>query len=271
MEVTNDNQNITKDSLGRLESDFLTRIGPLGIFTLKDASRLIAPDREKYVRQFLARLKKKGWIGRVKPGLFAVIPLSSGASRTPQIHEFLIAMRLVEPAAISYFSAMNYHGLTEQLPRQVFIATNHKVTRPTKESLGFSYRIITHLPERFFGVRKEWINESPFMITDLEKTLIDGLAMPEYVGGVGIVAQALSASWSRIDEKRLHEYAVRIGISAVVKRLGFLLETLAIGNLEGLRRSTELSTGYPRLDPALPAQGTHNRRWGLLVNAKVRP
>jgi predicted transcriptional regulator of viral defense system len=269
--MTNDNQNITKDSLGRLESNFLTRIGPQGLFTLQDASRIIAPNQEKYVRQFLARLKKKGWIGRVKPGLFAVIPLSSGAERTPQIHEFLIAMRLVEPAAIAYFSAMNYHGLTEQLPRQVFIATSHKVARPTRESLGISYRIITHRQERFFGVRKEWINESPFMITDLEKTLIDGLAMPEYVGGVGIVAAALSASWSRIDEKRLHEYAVRIGISAVVKRLGFLLEALAIGNPEGLRRSTELSTGYPCLDPTLPAQGMHNRRWGLLVNAKVNP
>jgi hypothetical protein len=33
------------------------------------------------------------------------------------------------------------------------------------------------------------------------------------------------------------EFAVRIGISAVVKRLGFLLEALAIGKPEGLRRS----------------------------------
>jgi len=269
--MTNDNQNITKGSLGCLESDFLTRIGPMGIFTLKDAGRIIAPVQVKYVRQFLARLKKKGWIERIKSGIFAVVPLSSGVVRTPQLHEFLIAMRLVEPAVISYFSAMNYHGLTEQLPQQVFITTNHKVTRTTRASLGFSYRIISHRPERFFGARTEWINESPFMITDLEKTLIDGLTMPEYVGGVGIVAQSLSVSWSEIDEKRLYEYAVRIGVSAVVKRLGFLLETLAIGNPEELRCSTKLSAGYPLLDPTLPSQGTHNRRWGLLVNAKVRP
>lgn len=269
--MTNDNQNITKDSLGRLESDFLARIGPMGFFTSQDAGRILGQDREKHVRQFLARLRKKGWIERVKPGLFAVIPLSSGAVRTPQIHEFLIAMKLVDPAAIAYFSAMNHHGLTEQLPRQVFIATNHKVARPTRESLGLSYRIISHRQERFFGVRKEWIDGSPFMITDPEKTLIDGLTMPEHVGGVGTVAQALSASWSKIEEKRLYDYAVRMGISAVVKRLGFLLETLAIGKPEQLWRTSELSTGHPRLDPTLPTQGTHNRRWGLLVNAKVRP
>lgn len=267
--MTNDSHTVTKDSLGRLESDFLTRIGPLELFTLKDATQILRPNQEKYIRQFLANLKKKGWIERIKPGLYAVIPLSSGSVRTPQIHEFIVAMRLVQPAAISYFSAMNHHGLTEQLPRQVFIATNHKVAKLRRESLGASYRIVFQRPERFFGLRQEWIDEHPFMITDLEKTIVDGLTMPEYVGGIGTVAQALAASWLKIDEKRLYDYAVRMGISAVFKRLGFLLETLAIGNPEELRHSARLSEGYSRLDPTIPAQGKHNRRWGLLINIKV--
>ena len=269
--MINDNQNITNASLGRLESDFLIRIGPQGLFTSKDAVRILGPGQDKYVHQFLSRLRKKGWIQRIKSGLFVVVPFSSGATRTPQVHEFLIAMELVKPAAIAYFSALNYHGLTEQIPRQIFIVTNHKVPKPVRESLGFSYRIISNRPERFFGLKKEWINESHFMITDLEKTLIDGLALPEYVGGIGTVAQAFSTSWSKIDEKKLYDYSVRIGISAVVKRLGFLLETLAIGNPGTLRSITTLSSGYSRLDPTLPGQGTHNRRWGLLINAKVGP
>ena len=57
MILTSDIQNITKGSLGHLESDFLSRIGPLGLFTLKDAGRILGPDREKYARQFLARLR----------------------------------------------------------------------------------------------------------------------------------------------------------------------------------------------------------------------
>jgi predicted transcriptional regulator of viral defense system len=254
-----------------MESDFLTRIGPLGLFTLTDARRTLGADHEKHARQFLDRLKRKGWIERVKPGVFAVIPLSSGTVRTAQLHEFVIAMKLVEPAAISYSSAMNHHGFTEQLSRQVFVSTNHKVARPARESLGFSYRIISHRPERFFGVSEQWVNESSFVITDPEKTLIDGMTMPEHVGGIGTIAHAISSRWRKIDEKRLFEYAVLMGISAVVKRLGFLLEALGIGNPEQLRAKVDLSKGYPRLDPTLPAQGMHNRRWGLLVNAKVRP
>lgn len=269
--MTNDAQNVIAHSLGRLESEFLTQAGPLGIFSLTDAVRILGPAQGKHVRPFLDRLARKGWIGRIKPGLFAVIPLSSGPSRTPQIHEFLIAMELVKPAAIAFFSAMNFHALTEQLPQLVYVATNHRVARSARDSLGITYRIICLRPARFFGICKEWVNEHPFMITDLEKTIIDGLAMPQYVGGVGTVARALSTSWSRLDEERLHNYAARFGTSAVVKRLGFLQEALELGKPEQLRRSTGLSTGYPRLDPTLPAEGTHNRAWGLLVNARVRP
>jgi len=79
-------------------------------------------------------------------------------------------MKLIDPAVIAYFSAMNHHELTGQLPRLVFIATNHKVSRPMREPLGLSYRSIAHRQELFFGLRKKWIEGNPFMITDPEKT-----------------------------------------------------------------------------------------------------
>jgi predicted transcriptional regulator of viral defense system len=105
-------------------------------------------------------------------------------------------MELVRPAAIAFFSAMNYHGLTDQLPQRVYIATNHKVARLGRVSLGVTYKIICLRPARFFGMRKEWINEQPSLVTDQEKTIIDGLALPQYVGGVGTVATALATSWT---------------------------------------------------------------------------
>lgn len=273
MELTNDSQSrsATRASLGRIEADFLARAGSVGVFSSADAARLLGAGGDRYARVFLSTLRAKGWIERVKPGLYAVIPLSSGTERTPQLHEYLVAMRLVAPAAIAFLSALNYHGLTEQLPRQVFVATDHKVTRTRRESLGFTFRIVAVQSRRFFGLRKEWINESPFFVTDLEKTLVDGLAMPEYAGGVGMVTRGLSGAWPRVDEPRLHDYARRMAISAVVKRLGFLQETLGLGDPEALRRSVKLAAGYPLLDPTLPAAGAHNRRWGLRLNARVQP
>ena len=265
-----DDQTITKDSLGKVESELLAQLGPLDTFTPADAARFLSPAQGKYVWQILARLRAKGWIERIRPGVYAVVPLSSGPNRTPQLHEFLIAMKLVQPAAIAYLSALSHHGMTEQLPALVYIATDHRVARPRRQSLGLSFRIVAQRKQRFFGLRQEWINEQPFTITDPEKTLVDGLTLPEYVGGVGTIVQALSRYWDRVDEDRLYDYALRLDVSAVVKRLGLLLEALQLGHPERLRQSGRLATGFPSLDPTLPAKGVHNRRWGLLVNANVR-
>jgi len=267
--MTNNEQNMTKEAIGKIESQFLTQAGPRGLFTLADAEKILGKSRAKFVRQFLSRLRRKGWIERIKPGLFAIVPLSSGSVRTPQLHEFIVAMELVKPAAISHFSAMNFHGFTEQLPHLVTVSTDHRISRPLRQSIGFSYRIISLRPARFFGIDQEWIDERSFRITNREKTMVDGLDLPEYAGGIGTVSDALVRAWPDLNEERLIEYAVRMGNSAVVKRLGYLMEISGLGNSGSLRQSGTLAAGYPRLDPALPPVGKYNKRWGLLINSKA--
>lgn len=268
--MTNDIQNITRSPLGRKEAQFIAKMGILPTFSIADAHRVLGHKKSDPTRQFLERLQSKGWIKRIRRGRFAVIPLSSGKGRTPQLHEFIIAMEMVSPAAIAYWSALNHHGMTEQLPGTVFVATNHPVRRPPGEVLGVRYKIISLRPKRFFGIQKDWIGEMPFFVTDREKTIIDGLDLPQYVGGVGEIAKALLASWTQIDESRLRKYAAKIGNSAVAKRLGFLMEALGLGNVEAFRKVVTLSSGFSLLDPSLPRRGKYNRRWGLLINTVIK-
>lgn len=84
----------------------------------------------------------------------------------------------------------------------------------------------------------------PFMVTDREKTIIDGLDLPQYAGGIGEIAKALSTAWTQLDESKLRKYAVKIGNSAVAKRLGFLMETLKLGDIEKLRKAVMLAPGF---------------------------
>jgi predicted transcriptional regulator of viral defense system len=268
--MTNGVHNITRSPLGRIEARFLARVGIRPTFSIQDARRVLGHKESDPTRQFLERLQTKGWIKRIKRGRFAVIPLSSGEDRTPQLHEFIVAMELVTPATIAYWSALNHHGMTEQLPRTVFVATNHPVRRPPGEVLGLSYKIISLRPEKFFGVVKDWIDEMPFMVTDREKTIIDGLDLPQYVGGVAEIVKVLSIGWTILNESKLRKYAVKIGNSAVAKRLGFLMETLGVGNVEALRKVVTLAPGFSSLDPTLPQHGKYNRRWGLLVNTDMK-
>lgn len=269
--MTKSDRNITKSPLGKIESWFLTQVGPRVLFSTEDARRILGHQPTDPTRQFLEKLEHKGWIRRIRSGRFAVIPLSSGGDRTPQLHEYVIAMQLVTPAAIAYWSALNHHGMTEQLPRLIYVETNHPVHRPLREALGFSFKIVSVRPAKFFGIAQDWAHEQPFQVTDREKTVVDGLDLPQYAGGVGEIAKALLSSWSQLDEAKLRDYAGRIGNSAAAKRLGFLMETLGLGNSEVLRKEVPLAPGFSPLDPTLPRRGRYNRRWGLLVNAQITP
>ena len=201
----NDVQNITRGQLGKMEAAFLAKAGAHPTFSLAFARQILGHTKDDPTPQFLERLQSKGWIRRIRRGRFAVVPLSSGEDRSPQLHEFVVAMELVSPAVIAYWSALNHHGMTEQLPRTVFVATDHPVRRQPGDVLGVTYKIVSLKPDKFFGIMKDWIDEIPFSVTDREKTIIDGLDLPQYVGGVSEIAKALTGSWKTLDEKKLRE------------------------------------------------------------------
>ena len=266
----NDQRNITRGQLGKIEAAFLAKTGVHSTFSLALARQILGHTKDDPTPQFLERLQSKGWIRRIRRGRFAVIPLSSGEGRSPQLHEFVVAMELVSPSVIAYWSALNHHGMTEQLPRTVFVATDHPVRRQPGDVLGVTYKIVSLKPDKVFGVMKEWIDEVPFSVTDREKTIIDGLDLPQYVGGVSEIIKALTSSWKMLDEKKLRKYAAKIGNSAVAKRLGFMMETLRLGDVEALRTEAPRAPGFSTLDPTMPKHGKYNRRWGLLVNAEIQ-
>ena len=267
--MTKVTQNITRSPLGRTEARFLAKMGTRLTFSIEEARQVLGHKADDPTRQFLERLQHKGWIQRIKRGKFTVIPLSSGEERISQLHEFLVAMELVSPSAIAYWSALNHYGMTEQLPRTVFVATNHPLRHPSKEALGYTFKIVSLRPQKFFGIVQDWIGENPFWITDKEKTIIDGLDLPKYVGGVGEIAKALTSAWTDLDEAKLIEYAAKIGNSAAAKRLGFLMETFKLGKPELFLEATSLANGFSPLDPTLPKRGKYNRRWGLLINVEI--
>jgi predicted transcriptional regulator of viral defense system len=251
------------------------------IFSTEQA-REIAPDvglSEGYVRQALHHLARAGWLVRLRKGLYA---LSSSVPGVSPAHEFEVAMALVHPAAISHFSAMHYHELTDQIPHRVFVmtTTGHWVPRSDKARNGESgyrvgetvYQFIQVKPERFFGTKEVWIGEARVTVTDMERTLIDGLAMPQCCGGFAEVIHAFAGAHDRLNLDRLIEYALKLN-AATAKRLGWVLEKTETerSRLTALER-VEV-TGYSKLDPTGPRRGPYNRSWMIQENlaGKVTP
>lgn len=246
------------------------------VFTM-DRARALAPSAglsAGYLRQALHHLAKSGWLVRLRKGLYA---LSSAVPGVTSAHEFEIAMALAPRAAISHWSALHHHGLTEQSPRRVFVLTTTDApipqTRSQKAGQGHGgvqvgtmiYQFIRVKPGRFFGTEKIWVGEARVTITDPERTLLDGLMMPQYYGDFAEVLHAFGQRGDRLDLKRIIDYALKLD-TATAKRLGWVLEHQGIdpAQLEPLLDAP--IKGYRTLDPSGPRQGPCNRRWMIQEN-----
>jgi predicted transcriptional regulator of viral defense system len=229
--------------------------------------------KNSYLTEALYHLRRNGWIVSLRRGLHAISSSVPGVAPT---HEFEIAMALISPAAISHWSALHHHGLTEQAPRSVFVSTTKtfvprlRGAKAKKARSGYPvgdviYQFIQVKPARFFGTEKVWIGEARVTMTDPERTLLDGLSMPQYCGDFAEVLHAFDVRRPYLDLDRIIAYAVRLGESAA-KRLGWVLEKQGIDS-ERLRTLQQVPIkGYRRLDPAGPRKGPYNSRWMIQEN-----
>ena len=227
-------------------------------FTFEEALKL-SNIRKEVLWVILSRLEKQGWIERIEKGKYLIIPLGAKKGNYT-LHEFVIGSLLVQPYAIAYWSALHYYGLTEQIPHTVFIQTTARKKNQHLEIFGVNYRIIKLKESKFFGIRKEWIDETMVYMTDKEKTIIDCLDKPHYCGGIIEVAKALKNN--KFDMDKLTHYAVIMNNSGIIRRLGFLCDFLGIQiNLPEIK-----TKNYLYLDPSMPKKGITNSKWRLIVN-----
>jgi len=215
--------------------------------------------KKEVLKVILSRMEERGFIERVERGKYLIIPLSSEKGKYT-LHEFVIGSCLVEPSAISYWSALHHYGLTEQIPGTVFIQTPARKKKNVLEIFGVNYQIVRVKEDKFFGVRKEWIEENAVNITDKEKTIIDCLDKPHYAGGIIEAAKALKNS--SLDYNQLSAYSLRINNFAVVRRLGYLCERMGVP----LNLPQPRSKSYLLLDPTMPSKGENDAKWRLILN-----
>ena len=204
----------------------------------------------------LQRLERAGLVARVERGKYLLLGLEPEHVLS---NPLFIASQLARPGYVSFWSALHYHGLTEQAPRQTFVAVTRRKAPVQFHSLLF--RFVPVAPHQFFGYQRDLLGELPVVVADQFKAIIDSLNWPRYAGGVGEVARALQNGWEALDLPTLVEYANRMGSRSLNSRLGFLLEGLGV-EASGLSPSS----GPVSLDPGRPRGGRFDQRWQVYVN-----
>ena len=236
-------------------------------FRLKDIQRILGLN-DVNARNFVRKLVDRGVVTRLKPGLFILVPFELGKETEYAGNPLVLARELANDNDyyLSHGTAMEIHGMVTQPQLVIHVATPKKMR--TMHVMGTEFRFIPCKSEWFFGLIHHWVTkQEKVVVSDLERTVIDGFRQPEHCGGVSEVAKGIWMHREAIHVNKLIEYALKIDVGAVIRRLGYIMELYEIGSQANRKILLQhLSDTYVRLDPTLPAEGKFIRKWRLQLN-----
>jgi predicted transcriptional regulator of viral defense system len=177
-----------------------------GVLRPKDLAPLGIP------RQTLARLHRRGVLGRVGRGLYALADAD-----VTEHHTLVEVARRVPHGVVCLLSALRFHDLTTQNPFDVWVAIENKARRPEPEAL--SLRVVYMSGEAFTeGVETHEVEGVAVKVYSAPKTVADCFKYRSRVGlDVAIEALKDYRRSSGFDADALWRFA-KLGRVATVMR-----------------------------------------------------
>ena len=234
------------------------------------AERLdLDPARARRLTRYLA---DRGWLDRVRRGLYLPVPLDSHRPGRAHMDPWVVGSSAFAPAYIAGWSAAEHWDLTEQIFRSVLMATARR-PRDRHPTVGDTRFVLHTVPaDKHTGLVPVWRDGSRVRVTDPAKTIVDVLADPSWGGGIRSVSEMLDEYLHRDDrdDAKLVEYGDLVGNGAMFKRLGYLLERTdpPPRSLVYACRARR-SSGINDLDPSVNAGGPILSAWGIRVNVDL--
>mgnify|MGYP001043966272 CR=1 FL=1 len=258
----------TISGLGKLDRQRLSETirGTKGSISVSEAAELLGVSASD-AANMLARWTSKGWLSRVKRGVYVPIPLESRTTDIPLEDAWIVAERLFRPCYIGGWSAAEYWSLTEQIFRTIVVMTTQKPRNRRPNFKGTSFLLRTIPEKAMFGLKAVWRKEVKVLVSDPSRTVIDMLSDPQLGGGIRSVADIFK-NYMKLEIKNMDfliEYATRLGNGGVFKRLGFLLEKFNPDEKQAIEAcKSKLTKGNSKLDPELAGDKLVTR-WRLWV------
>ena len=252
--------NISK-TLGPLAAQLVVTLysGNRLIFHLHEAIDILG--KRTTAASVLSQLINNGIVNRLKPGIFQLVPFELGFEKEYLGNPYAAACELAlgghqdtkKEFYLSYGSAFDLHQMVTQPQLIVYISSPRMIR--SRIIQGTEFRFVRCKPDNLFGLTEIWVDKNKKIpVSDLERTLIDGLKHPAYCGGLSEVAKGFSIKHEVINPQKLIDYAVKLNVGAVNRRLGYLMELYQIGSLYIGISATTLTSTYQLLDPELPEE-----------------
>jgi predicted transcriptional regulator of viral defense system len=250
------------------------------------------PQNPEEIRPILTRLCQSGELTPVEqfPSLYLV---TAPYARSQPVDDVEILMELQPYSALSHASALAFHQMTEELPKEIHLAIPSErscglLPVGTEESdWGSSSLVQGHkadaiegrpvhwhrlVSKRIFGMAEYVDRGFPVRVTTPERTLLDGLVHPEWCGGFSNVLKSWAAYRDLANVDMIVQYVEQFSIAVLRQRAGFLLEQLQLSH-PALARWTALARrgGSSKLNGGAAFAPKYSERWQLSINAPLTP
>lgn len=258
----------TAKTLGSRTSRLFSGVHDTGktVFSLDAASSLMGVTRSQ-AASLLYAAAKRGLVTPVKRGLYNLVPFELGSTTFHLEDRYVLVRESLgdQPYFFSHASALDIHQLATQPNFDVYATSP---VRRKNMNIGGSMTHMVWVPSgRFYGQQSVKVGNVTVSVSDIERTLVDAVSIPNYCGGFIEVAKAFFMAKAKVDSAKLVAYALDYGKWSVARRAGYLLEVFGMAPqsvLDGLAGS--LPPGYSKLDPDLPKKGASSAKWGLILN-----
>lgn len=253
--------------IGAKEADLIATVGTSGlrVFTVAEAAKLLGIANTA-VSKLIHRLVHKHKLQRIEKGKYLLIPPEAWKAGNYTEEGIIIASQLIKPYYLSYWTALQFYGWTEQQSKTIYVASL-KVKRPVAMQ-GMTIQFVKKNPDRFFGFAEHWVGNQKITVADKEKAIVDCLDDPRYAGELVEIAKGLWNGRKELDYFKLVEYGTRMKSGAILKRLGFIMDALGTMTPKFKRELQKHMT--PSLVPLAPTtkrvSGSVDPNWHVRVN-----
>lgn len=186
------------------------------IFTHEDLFLCFETQSQAYYWASSARKKKQ--IMMIKKGLYAAVNPATGL---PYVSKFMVASKLTPSSCVAYHSALEYHGLANQVYNIAYVASNERFVK-------FDFMDIEYEPVKFSyseGV-DEVISSVNIRVTDIERTVIDCIDNLRLAGGIEELLGAFEFI-KKFNEHKLLRYLELYNKKVLYQKVGYILRQYA--------------------------------------------
>ena len=258
------------DEKNRRLVEKLNRFGK-NLFSVKDAAKIMGlPIKD--ARLYLAYFARRGWLARIKPGLYISVPLGTVNPQEYKENPWIVADRVFSPCYIGGWSAAEHWALTDQIFSSIFVFTARMFRKKDVNIQGTDFVLKLVRKKKAGHTKGVWIENIKVQVSDPTQTVVDVLDDPMTGGGIRHVAEIVTNYFNseHRNDSDILKYISETNNRTIYKRLGYVLETLNIPASSVIETCREnISAGYSVLDPAINSKGTFNRRWNLRINANI--